>query len=91
MMETNGDNQGVLHSLLDRPYIRMLRITAYVYRVIRRIRDNQPLSTEEIKNAEKYWIKYAQRGLNPNDEQNILKNDDDIYLISGRIRDIIQY
>ena len=85
MLEVVYDKEGSLHFLLDKPYMKMLRITAYVFRFIRPARGEASLSTEEIKNAEIFWIKYAQRSINMEEEQNNLETKDGIYYIVGRI------
>ena len=63
----------------------MLRITAYVYRFINRGHESALLTTEEIENSEKFWIKIAQRGIDIEEEQNNLEQKDGIYYIAGRI------
>ena len=85
MMEVACDKEGPLHFLLNKPYMKMLRITAYVFRFFRRAQGEDSLSTEEIENSEMFWIKYAQRSINIDEEQNNLENRDGIYYIAGRI------
>ena len=55
--------QSPLEILLQRisSYRRLLRATAYVFRVFRKPRPKgEPISPNELKNAETYWIKWIQ-------------------------------
>ena len=82
-----NNQEGVLDGLLSKPYHKLLRITAYVYRFIYRTHDQDTLTPDEIQNAEKYWIKHAQKSIDHlSNEQNLMKSEDGIFLISGRIR-----
>ena len=78
--------EGVLDKLLSKPYHKILRITAYIYRFIHRTHANDTLTSEEIQDAEKCWIRHAQKSIDFDREQNLKKIVDGIYLISGRIR-----
>ena len=87
MVEVEQNPQeGVLDTLLGKPYHKILRITAYVYRFIHRTHENNTLTSEEIQDAEKCWIRHAQKSIDFDSEQNLKKTVDGIYLISGRIR-----
>ena len=55
MIEVASDiDHGPLHFLLDKPYIKRLRITAYVYRFIRSERGDRLIRTEEMENSEHF-------------------------------------
>ena len=86
MVELEQNLEGVLDALLSKPYHKILRITAYVYRFIYRTHENDTLTPEEIQNAEKFWIKHAQKSIDFDSDYNLKKTVDGIYLISGRIR-----
>ena len=79
-------DEGALDSLLTKPYRKMLRITAYVFRFLYRKHDKDTLTPEEIQKAEQFWIKRAQNSIKPSDKQHYAKTADGIYIISGRIK-----
>ena len=78
--------ENALNKLLEKPYHKMLRITAYIYRFVRREHNKETLNACEIQNAEKFWIKEAQKEIDFEKEANLLQSDDGMYKITGRIQ-----
>ena len=75
-----------IDKLLDKPYHKMMRITAYLFRFAYQNNNKGVLTADEIENAEKFWIKQAQKAITPIEKEGLLKRKDGIYEISGRIK-----
>ena len=79
MMGVMPVQDGPLQHLLDKPYMKMLRITTYVFRFIYRRQNSNLLTTDEIEKAEKFWICLAQQSIDLEKDQNDL--EERVYII----------
>ncbi|XP_065052545.1 uncharacterized protein LOC135681850 [Rhopilema esculentum] len=91
LMATEPETNHLETLLLKHPYNKMLRITAYIMRFIRRCQKNEVvakdniITVEEIETAETFWIKRAQEQIGETKHCQLTEDECELMRYNGRI------